>query len=192
MDEALALPSDKAVRIALRTQQIIAYETGVTNTVDPLGGSYYVEALTEKMEQEAEKYFETIDKLGGVIEAIEQGYMQKEIANAAYKYQQELDRKERIIVGVNEFVEKDEKIDIPILQITKEAEERQIKRLREVKASRNDEQVKSALEAIVQATRDGANLMPPLINAAHHYVTLGEICDVLRQEFGIYEETPVF
>ncbi|MFQ3598257.1 MAG: methylmalonyl-CoA mutase family protein [Chloroherpetonaceae bacterium] len=192
MDEALALPSDKAVRIALRTQQIIAYETGVVNTVDPLGGSYYVEALTEKMEQEAEKYFETIDKLGGVIEAIEQGYMQKEIANAAYKYQQELDRKERIIVGVNEFVEKDEKIDIPILQITKEAEERQIKRLREVKASRNDEQVKEALQGIVQAARDGANLMPPLIKAAHGYVTLGEICDVLRQEFGIYEETPVF
>ncbi len=192
MDEALALPSDKAVRIALRTQQIIAYETGVTNTVDPLGGSYYVEALTEKMEQEAEKYFETIDKLGGVIEAIEQGYMQKEIANAAYKYQQELDRKERIIVGVNEFVEKDEKIDIPILQITKEAEERQIKRLREVKASRNAEHVKASLEAIAQATRDGKNLMPLLIEAAHHYVTLGEICDVLRQEFGIYEETPVF
>jgi methylmalonyl-CoA mutase N-terminal domain/subunit len=192
MDEALALPSDKAVRIALRTQQIIACETGVVNTVDPLGGSYYLEALTEKMEQEAEKYFETIEKLGGVVEAIEQGYMQKELSNAAYKYQQELDRKERIIVGVNDFVEKDEKIDIPILQITKEAEERQIKRLREVKASRNEEQVKAALEAVLQATRDGANLMPPLIQAAHHYVTLGEICDVLREEFGIYEETPVF
>jgi len=180
------------VRIALRTQQIIAYETGVTNTVDPLGGSYYVEALTEKMEQEAEKYFEIIDKLGGVIEAIEQGYMQKEIANAAYKYQQELDRKERIIVGVNEFIEKDEKIDIPILQITKEAEERQIKRLQEVKASRNHEQVKVALEAIATAARNGTNLMPPLIEAAYAYVTLGEICDVLRKEFGIYEETPVF
>lgn len=192
MDEALALPSDKAVRIALRTQQIIAYETGVTNTVDPLGGSYYVEALTMKMEQEAEKYFEKIDALGGVIEAIEQGFMQKEIADAAYRYQQELDRKERIIVGVNAFQEPDEKIDIPILTITPEVEAKQIARLREVKASRNQEAVEQSLAKIRAAAQDGTNLMPPLIEAMHNFVTLGEICDVLREVFGVYEETPVF
>ncbi|MDW8465841.1 MAG: methylmalonyl-CoA mutase family protein [Chloroherpetonaceae bacterium] len=192
MDEALALPSDKAVKIALRTQQIIAYETGVTNTVNPLGGSYYVEALTMKMEQEAEKYFEKIDALGGVIAAIEQGYMQKEIADAAYRYQQEIDRKERIIVGVNAFQEPDEKIDIPILTITPEVEAKQIARLREVKASRNQEAVEQSLAKIRTAAQDGTNLMPPLIEAMHNFVTLGEICDVLREVFGIYEETPVF
>jgi methylmalonyl-CoA mutase, N-terminal domain len=192
MDEALALPSDKAVRIALRTQQIIAYETGVVNTVDPLGGSYYVESLTNKIEEDTEAYFETIDKLGGVIEALEQGYQQKEIANAAYKYQQEFDKKERIVVGVNEFQEKDEKLDIPILKISPEVEQKQIERLRAVKASRNADAVKASLSAIEQAARDGSNLMPHLIHAAHDYVTLGEICDVLRVEFGVYEETPVF
>ncbi|PIO47994.1 MAG: methylmalonyl-CoA mutase [[Chlorobium] sp. 445] len=192
MDEALALPSDKAVKIALRTQQIIAYETGVTNTVDPLGGSYYLEALTLKMEQEVEKYFERIDQLGGVIEAIEQGYMQKEIADAAYRYQQELDRKERIIVGVNAFQEPDEQIEIPILTITPEVEEKQIARLREVKASRNQDAVNESLAHIRQAAQDGSNLMPHLVEAMHRYVTLGEICDVLREVFGIYEETPVF
>ncbi len=192
MDEALALPSDKAVKIALRTQQIIAYETGVTNTVDPLGGSYYLEALTLKMEQEVEKYFERIDQLGGVIEAIEQGYMQKEIADAAYRYQQELDRKERIIVGVNAFQEPDEQIEIPILTITPEVEEKQIARLREVKASRNQDAVNESLAHIRQAAQDGSNLMPHLVEAMHRYVTLGEICDVLREVFGVYEETPVF
>ncbi len=192
MDEALALPSDKAVKIALRTQQIIAYETGVTNTVDPLGGSYYVEWLTMKMEQEAEKYFEQIDKLGGVIEAIEQGFIQKEIANASYKYQQEIDNKLRIIVGVNAFQEPDEQIEIPILTITPEVEAKQIARLREVKASRNPAAVEQSLAKIRQAAQDGTNLMPPLVEAMHHYVTLGEICDVLREVFGIYEETPVF
>ncbi|MFN3428155.1 MAG: methylmalonyl-CoA mutase [Candidatus Thermochlorobacter sp.] len=192
MDEALALPSDKAVKIALRTQQIIAYETGVTNTVDPLGGSYYLEALTLKMEQEVEKYFERIDQLGGVIEAIEQGFMQKEIADAAYRYQQEIDRKERIIVGVNAFQEPDEQIEIPILTITPEVEAKQIARLREVKASRNQDAVNQSLAHIRQAAQDGSNLMPHLVEAMHRYVTLGEICDVLREVFGVYEETPVF
>ncbi|MCS7212076.1 MAG: methylmalonyl-CoA mutase family protein, partial [Chloroherpetonaceae bacterium] len=143
-------------------------------------------------EQEAEKYFEKIDALGGVIAAIEQGYMQKEIADAAYRYQQEIDRKERIIVGVNAFQEPDEKIDIPILTITPEVEAKQIARLREVKASRNQEAVEQSLAKIRTAAQDGTNLMPPLIEAMHNFVTLGEICDVLREVFGIYEETPVF
>ncbi|KER09219.1 MAG: methylmalonyl-CoA mutase [[Candidatus Thermochlorobacteriaceae] bacterium GBChlB] len=192
MDEALALPSDKAVKIALRTQQIIAYETGVVNTVDPLGGSYYIESLTMKMEEEAEKYFEKIEQLGGVVAAIEKNFMQKEIADAAYRYQSEVDRKERIIVGVNEFQEPDEKIDIPILKISPEVEHKQIARLRDVKASRNEADVQAALSEIRSAAKDGKNLMPPLIHAAHNYVTLGEICGVLREEFGNYEETPVF
>ncbi|MBC8043449.1 MAG: methylmalonyl-CoA mutase [Rhizobacter sp.] len=192
MDEALALPSDKAVKIALRTQQVIAHETGVINAVDPLGGSYYVEALTLKMEQEAEKYFETIDRLGGVVAAIEKGYQQKEISDAAYRYQLEVDRKERVIVGVNEFQEPGEKLDIPILTISPEAERRQIQRLRDVKASRNNADVDAALASIAQAASDGKNLMPHLITATHAYVTLGEMCEVLRKEFGTYEETPVF
>jgi methylmalonyl-CoA mutase N-terminal domain/subunit len=192
MDEALALPSDKAVKIALRTQQIIAYETGVTNTVDPLGGSYYVEWLTMKMEQEAEKYLEQIEKLGGVISAIEQGFIQREIADAAYKYQQEIENKSRIIVGVNAFQEPDEQIEIPILTILPEVEAKQIARLREVKASRNQAAVEQSLAKIRQAAQDGTNLMPHLIEAMHNYVTLGEICDVLREVFGVYEETPVF
>ncbi len=149
MDETLALPSDKAVKIALRTQQIIAYEHGVINTVDPLGGSYYVEALTKKMEDEAEKYFEKIDAIGGVIPAIESGFFQKEIADAAYRYQLELDRKEKIVVGVNDFIEEEEKIDIPILTIPKEVEERQIQRLKELKASRNNDKVKKCLASLL-------------------------------------------
>ncbi|NTW48845.1 MAG: methylmalonyl-CoA mutase, partial [Chlorobiales bacterium] len=191
MDEALALPSENAVKIALRTQQIIAHETGVTNTVDPLGGSYYVESLTVKMEEEAEKYFAEIDRLGGVIEAIEKGYMQREIGRAAYRYQQEFDTKERIVVGVNEFAEPNEKIQIPMLRISPEVEKKQVARLREVKASRNQEDVSSMLATLRKSATDGTNLMPVLAEAMHKYVTLGEICGVLREEFGTYEETPV-
>lgn len=191
MDEALALPSEKAVKIALRTQQIIAHETGVTNTVDPLGGSYYVEALTMKIEEEAEKYFAEIDRLGGVVEAIEKGYMQREIARAAYRYQQEYDSKERVIVGVNEFAEPNEKVEIPVLKISEDVEKRQVARLREVKASRNADDVKMMFDAIRKAARDGSNLMPVFVEAMHKYVTLGEMCSVLREEFGTYEETPI-
>ena len=192
MDETLALPSDKAVKIALRTQQIIAYEHGVINTVDPLGGSYYVEALTKKMEDEAEKYFEKIDSLGGVIPAIETGFFQKEIADAAYRYQRELDNKEKIVVGINDFVEEDEIIDIPILTIPKEVEEMQIKRLKELKASRNNEKVKECLNNLVQSAKDGTNLMPEILDCARNYVTLGEMCGVLKSVFGVYEEQTVF
>jgi methylmalonyl-CoA mutase N-terminal domain/subunit len=192
MDETLALPSDKAVKIALRTQQIIAYEHGVINTVDPLGGSYYVEALTKKMEDEAEKYFEKIDSLGGVIPAIEAGFFQKEIADAAYRYQRELDNKEKIVVGVNDFVEEEEKIDIPILTISKEVEEMQIKRLKELKASRNNEKVKVCLHSLVQSAKDNTNLMPKILDCARNFVTLGEMCGELKAVFGVYEEQTVF
>lgn len=192
MDETLALPSDKAVKIALRTQQIIAYEHGVINTVDPLGGSYYVESLTKKMEDEAEKYFEKIDALGGVIPAIEAGFFQKEIADAAYRYQLELDKKEKIVVGVNEFVEEEEKIEIPILTIPKEVEIKQVDRLKELRASRNNDKVKKSLASLLQAAKDGTNLMPKILDCARNFVTLGEMCSELKAEFGVYEEQTVF
>lgn len=191
MDETLALPSEKAVKIALRTQQILAYETGVINTVDPLGGSYFVESLTDKMEAEAEKIFHEIDALGGVIPAIESGYFQKEIAESAYKYQKELERKEKFVVGVNEFVEENEKIDIPILTISPEVEKKQKQKLAELRNSRNGNLVHESLEKIGRAASDGKNLMPVLIEAAKNYVTLGEMVDVLKQHFGVYEESVV-
>lgn len=192
MDETLALPSDKAVKIALRTQQIIAYEHGVINTADPLGGSYYVEALTKKMEDEAEKYFGKIESLGGVIPAIEAGFFQKEIANAAYRYQRELDNKEKIVVGINDFVEEEEKIDIPILTIPKEVEEMQIKRLKELKASRDNKKVKECMNNLVKSANDGTNLMPVILDCARSNVTLGEMCSELKTVFGVYEEQTVF
>ncbi len=191
MDETLALPSEKAVKIALRTQQIIAYETGVINTVDPLGGSFYVESLTDKMEEMANKIFEEIDSLGGVIPAIEIGYFQKEIAEAAYRYQMELDKKEKIIVGVNDFVDKEEKIDIPILKISEDVEKTQIERLQSLKARRNNSEVERCLAKLGEAAKSNENLMPILIEAAENYVTLGEMVNELKTHFGIYEETVV-
>lgn len=192
MDETLALPSDKAVKIALRTQQIIGYEHGVINTVDPLGGSWFVESLTKKMEDEAEEYFRRIDSLGGVIPAIEAGFFQKEIADAAYRYQLELDSKEKIIVGVNDFVEEDEKLEIPLLKISKEVEITQVNRLRELKASRNKEKVAECLASLVQSANDGTNLMPRILEGARNNVTLGEMCTALKEPFGVYEEQAVF
>lgn len=192
MDETLALPSEKAVKIALRTQQIIAHEIGVTNTIDPLGGSYFIEALTDRMEREAEAYFEKIDALGGVIPAIEAGFFQREIAEAAYRYQLELDNKEKIIVGVNDFVEEDEKIDIPILLISPEVEVKQKKRLAEVRHSRNNDDVQQTLAELNRAASDGANLMPKLLDCTRAYVTLGEMCQSLTEVFGVHEEIAVF
>ena len=192
MDETLALPSDKAVKIALRTQQIIADETGVSNIVDPLGGSYFVESLTSKMEAEAEQYFEKIEMLGGVIPAIEQGFFQREIAEAAYRYQRELDKKEKVIVGMNQYVEEGEKIDIPILSISPDVEVLQKKRLAELHQSRNQEAVKKSLSELKQSAADGSNLMPHLLHATRNYVTLGEMCNSLIEHFGIYEEQAVF
>ncbi len=192
MDETLALPSDKAVKIALRTQQIIAEETGVTNMIDPLGGSYFVESLTAKMEEEAEQYFEKIEALGGVVQAIEQGFFQREIAEAAYRYQNELDRKEKIIVGMNEYIEEGEQVEIPLLQISQEVESVQKKRLAEVKQSRSQDSVTNAIEALKQAAIDGSNLMPHFLNATRAYVSLGEMCNALIEHFGVYEEPAVF
>jgi len=192
MDETLALPSEKAVKIALRTQQIIAYETGVINTVDPLGGSYFVEALTDKMEKQANEIFDQIDSFGGVISAIEAGYFQKEIADAAYRYQKEVEKKEKFIVGVNEFVEKEKKIDIPILYISPEVEKKQKQQLAELRQNRSQDAVDNCVSEIKEAAINNNNLMPPFIKAAHNYVTLGEMTGALKEVFGIYEETAVF
>ncbi|MBT8391644.1 MAG: methylmalonyl-CoA mutase, partial [Ignavibacteria bacterium] len=192
MDETLALPSEKAVKIALRTQQLIAFETGVINTVDPLGGSYYVESLTDKMEREANKIFDQIDAIGGVIPAIEAGYFQKEIADAAYHYQLEVEKKEKIIVGINDFVEEDEKIEIPLLTIPPEVEIAQKKRLATLKQSRDESEVEETLAEIKSAGENGNNLMPVFVKAAHNKVTLGEMVGELKEVFGTYEEIAVF
>ncbi|HET6402588.1 MAG TPA: methylmalonyl-CoA mutase family protein [Candidatus Kapabacteria bacterium] len=192
MDETLALPSEKAVKIALRTQQILAYETGVINTIDPLGGSYFIESETDRLEREANVYFDQIDALGGVIPAIEAGFFQREIADAAYRYQLELDRKEKFIVGVNEFVEKGEKIDIPILQISPEVERSQKKKLAEVRANRSQAAVEESIDEIRAAGFGHTNLMPLLIKAARNYVTLGEMINTLKVPFGEYQEAVVF
>ncbi len=192
MDETLALPSEKAVKIALRTQQILAYETGVINTIDPLGGSYFIESETDRLEREANVYFDQIDALGGVIPAIEAGFFQREIADAAYRYQLELDKKEKFIVGVNEFVETGEKVDIPILQISPEVERSQKKKLAEVRANRSQAAVEESIADIRAAGFGHANLMPLLIKAARNYVTLGEMIDTLKVPFGEYQEAVVF
>lgn len=192
MDETLALPSVKAVKIALRTQQIIAFETGVMNTVDPLGGSYFVENLTNQMEEEANQIFEEIDSLGGVIQGIEAGYFQRNIADAAYRYQLELEKKEKFMVGINEFVDEKEKIDIPILTISPEVEKKQRDRIAQLKLTRDPKKVEACLKKLNQAALDGTNLMPVLIEASDNYVTLGEMVNELKIHFGTYQETAVF
>jgi methylmalonyl-CoA mutase N-terminal domain/subunit len=192
MDETLALPSEKAVTIALRTQQIIAYETGVINAIDPLGGSYFIEQMTDRIEAEAEAYFDKIEALGGVIPAIEAGFFQREIADAAYRYQRELDAKEKVIVGVNDYVQAEETIDIPILTISKEVEEKQVARLRAMKEGRDQERVDQTLAALRQSAEDGTNMMPRVLDCARAYVTVGEMCRLLEEVFGVYEEQPVF
>ena len=192
MDETLALPSEKAVKIALRTQQILAHETGVSYSIDPLGGSYYLEMLTNKMEEQAEEYFTKIEKLGGVIPAIEKNFFQHEIARAAYVYQQEIDKKERIIVGVNEFAEADEKIEIPILLIPEEVEKGQIKKLQQLKKKRNNNQVDEKLKQLKSAAQTSTNLMPLLVECAKAYCTLGEMVDTLKEVFGEYDEPKFF
>jgi methylmalonyl-CoA mutase N-terminal domain/subunit len=192
MDETLALPSEKAVKIALRTQQLIAYESGVINTVDPLGGSYYVEKLTDQMEEKAEKIFSEIDAFGGVIPAIEAGFFQREISDAAYRYQLELERKEKYMVGVNEFVEEDEKVDIPLLQVSPEVEKKQKERLHSLKMRRDNTIVESCLRKLNDASLNNTNLMPVFIECAENYVTLGEMVNELSKNFGVYEEAAVF
>ncbi len=192
MDETWALPSERAAKIALRTQQVLAHEIGVGNTIDPLAGSYFVEALTNEMEENAEAYFEKIENLGGVVPAIEIGYFQKEIAKAAAKYQEEIDEKERIIVGVNDFIEQNETIEIPLLKIDPGVEKNQLKNLNKVKAERNATVVQQCLKELRQSSVDGTNLMPHFIKCAKNYVSLGEMIQVLKEEFGEYQETAVF
>jgi len=187
MDEALALPSKKAVQIALRTQQIIAHESGAANVIDPLGGSYYLEWLTDDMERQARDYFDRIESLGGVVPAIEKGYFQKEIAASAYKYQQEIDNKDRIVVGVNQY-NSEEQVEIPILEMDPEGFERQCARLNKLRSSRDKSRHAAALSAIEKAAEGDDNLMPHFIEAAKAKATLGEMCDVLRGVFGEYRE----
>ena len=192
MDETLALPSEKAAEIALRTQQLIAYETGVANVADPLGGSWLIESLTDQLEQEAEKYFEEIEHLGGVIQAIEKGYFQREIARSAKSYQKLVDQKQLFIVGVNQFGKDDENIDIPILEIGPEVEQIQVKAVNELKNTRNETAVQQALYKIRETCANGGNIMPPIIEAAKVYVTLGEIVTSMKAEFGEWQEAAVF
>ena len=191
MDETLALPSEKAAEIALRTQQIIAYETGVSNVVDPLGGSWYIESLTDELEKEAEEYFEKVEKMGGVIPALEEGFFQREIARAAFEYEKKINENSRIVVGVNDFVKDDEEIEIPILEIGLEAEEEQKKKLTELRDRRDQVKVDTALKRVEEISRDGANLVPPIVAAAKELATMGEIVDAMKTVFGEWTETPV-
>jgi methylmalonyl-CoA mutase, N-terminal domain len=190
-DEALALPTEGAVRVALRTQQILAHETGVANTIDPLGGSYFVEALTDRMEEAAYAYFQRIDELGGMVAAIEQNYPQREIADASFRLQEEIERGERIVVGVNRYQQAGER-DLEILRIPPELERKQIRRVQAVRAGRDPETAEQALSELREAAAAGRNLMEPLLASARAHCTEGEIVESLQRVFGTYTETPVF
>ena len=185
-DEAWALPSEEAALQALRTQQIIAHETGVTDTVDPLGGGYFLETLTNQVEAAGYDYFRRIDDLGGVIPGLENGFFQREIADAAYVYQQEEDSKERITVGVNEY-RTDDGLDIPLLKVDRDGEQLQIDRLNDLRRSRDNRDVAEKLGVLKQAARGSENLMPALLDAVNAYATLGEMMDVFREVFGEYQ-----
>jgi len=187
MDETLALPTEEAVTVALRTQQIIAEESGVAHTIDPLGGSYFVEWLTDKMEADARRYLDKIDELGGIIRAIELGFPQKEISDAAYHYQRQLERQEKVVVGVNKYV-MEEELPIPILKIDEEVERRQVAALQQLRQQRDNEEVKRQLRLVEEAARDGGNLMERFVDAVRVYCTLGEIIGVLREVFGEYQD----
>jgi methylmalonyl-CoA mutase N-terminal domain/subunit len=190
-DEALALPTEAAVRIALRTQQIIAHETGVTNTIDPLGGSYFLEALTDRMEERAYEYFRRIDQLGGMVQAVKDGYPQREIADAAFELQTEIDAGRRIVVGVNAFTEADETAT-PILRIDPALERKQIERVRAAKAERDSGAVERALGGLTADAASARNLIPSLLEAARAHVTEGEMVQALQRVWGDYRERPVF
>jgi methylmalonyl-CoA mutase, N-terminal domain len=190
LDEALALPTEEAATLALRTQQIIAHESGVANVVDPLGGSYFVEKLTRDMEDGALAYFETIDKMGGMVEAIERGFPQTEIAESAYRFQQAFERKEKIMVGVNAFVQENEP-PIEILYIDESAAEKQLAKLEKLRRTRDNDAVKRSLDQLRAAARTTGNLMPQILDAVRTYATVGEMCDALREVWGEYEEVPV-
>jgi methylmalonyl-CoA mutase, N-terminal domain len=191
-DEALALPTENAARIALRTQQVIAHESGVVNTIDPLGGSWYVEDLTNRLEAEAYDYFDRIRKLGGVIPAIEENFFQREIADASFRYQAEVEAKQRVIVGVNRYVAQEE-APIELLRVEPALEQKQIDRVQATRAKRDSAKVESAIAALKEgAAKQGVNLMPLIVDASREYVTMGEMCDALRAVWGVWRETPVF
>jgi methylmalonyl-CoA mutase, N-terminal domain len=190
-DEALALPTEDAVRIALRTQQVIAHETGVVNTADPLGGSYYLEHLTNELERQAYEYFDRIEKLGGVIPAIEQNFQQREIAEASFRYQGEVERGERVVVGVNRY-ELEEEAPVELLRIDPALEQKQIERVQAVRARRDAGAVEAALARLEAEAVSDTNLMPAIMDASRAYLTMGEMCDTLRQVWGVWRETPVF
>jgi methylmalonyl-CoA mutase N-terminal domain/subunit len=191
-DEALELPTEEAARLALRTQQVLAHEAGVVNTVDPLGGSYYVEHLTNALEAQAYEYFDRIAELGGVIDAIKDNFFQREIAEASFRYQAEVERRQRIVVGVNRYEVSDEQ-PIEILKIDPALEQKQIDRVRALRERRDSGAVESALAALKRdAASEDRNLMPPIIEASRAYVTMGEMCDALREVWGVWRETPVF
>jgi len=190
LDEALALPTAEAATLALRTQQIIAHESGVTNVVDPLGGSYFIEKLTLDMEQEARNYFDIIDRMGGMVEAIEQGFPQREIAEASYRFQQAVEKREKVIVGVNDFVQEDEE-PIPILYIDDSTANRQLARLEDLRRTRDNDKARRALDALKDTARSTGNTMYPLMDCVRAYATVGEMCDALREVWGEYEEVPL-
>jgi methylmalonyl-CoA mutase, N-terminal domain len=190
-DEALALPSDEAALIALRTQQIIAHESGVTNTIDPLGGSYFIEKLTRDMEEGAFEYFRKIDDFGGMVEAIDAGFPQREIQDSSYEYQMAVESKDKIIVGVNDYVMKEETSTIPLLQIDESVAALQHERLRTLRRDRDNRRVEETLKALTEGARAGENTMPLLLDCTRAYATLGEMCDALKPVFGIYHE-PAF
>ncbi len=191
LDEALSLPSELAVRIALRTQQIIAHESGVTDTIDPLGGSYYVEWLTDKMEEECYRYFDQIEEIGGVVKGIEKGFFQREIARSAYKYEREVGEKKRVVVGVNKYLV-DEPVEIPIFRVNPEVERRQLRRLRKVKQEREKGKVEESLEKLKNTADKGGNIMPYIIEAVKNYATLGEITNSLKEIYGEYKELIIY
>jgi methylmalonyl-CoA mutase N-terminal domain/subunit len=190
LDEALALPTAEAATLALRTQQIIASESGVVNTVDPLGGSYFLERLTLDMERGAKEYFDLIDRMGGMVEAIEQGFPQKEIAEASYRFQQSVERREKIIVGVNDFIREDEP-PVPILYIDETTADKQLAQLAELRKSRDNDAVRRALDSLRETARGHGNTMYPLLNCVRAYATIGEMCDAMREVWGEYEEVPL-
>jgi methylmalonyl-CoA mutase N-terminal domain/subunit len=189
-DEALALPTEQAARVALRTQQIVAYESGVPQTVDPLAGSYYIETLTNEIEKRASEYLEKIEALGGMLKAIERGYVQQEIQNAAYEYQQQVDRAEAVVVGVNRFTVEEQKT-IPTLRMDESLERKQVERLHALRARRDPQPWKDSLKKVEDAARNGTNLMPHIVVAVESYATVGEISDTMRKVFGEYKEAVV-
>ena len=189
LDETLALPSEKAAKIALRTQQVLAYETGVASVADPLGGSWYIEDITNRIEKEANKYFEIVKRLGGTINAIEEGYFQKEIADSASIYQESIDTKDRIIVGINDFIEKDEKLDIEILKISKKAQKIQEKKIEKLKKNRNTKNLNIKMKKLRNACENNLNLVPYLVSVAEEGATIGEIVEVMKSVYGEWEES---